>query len=230
MLVLQSPSATFVALRRGGQRRGLRAAPRRCSRSCCSPGRRLRALQLGRGHLHERLRLRRPPRRRLGLPRPAPISGAFAYWLLGGVLHLAVRALGSHGTFRRSRHLLAFAAAPSPARCCSGRSRSRSTAEQGLFDGAAGRRRRGELFEPARLAFALWAAALLVVGVRAVHGWSWARASGGERRAAGARRRARRLLALSRPSRRARAHCRGSACGGRQRGAEALELPSGAIA
>src|ERR1700683_1368404 len=40
------------------------------------------------------------------------ISGAFAYWLLGAVLHGSVRALGSHGSFRRSRHLLAFAAVP----------------------------------------------------------------------------------------------------------------------
>jgi hypothetical protein len=32
------------------------------------------------------------------------------------------------------------------------------------------------VFDGLELAFALWAAALLVIGVRAVHGWTWARA------------------------------------------------------
>src|SRR5918999_3885882 len=35
-----------------------------------------------------------------------------AYWLGGGVLHLVLRGLGASGTYRRTRHLLAFAAAP----------------------------------------------------------------------------------------------------------------------
>ena len=33
----------------------------------------------------------------------------------------------------------------------------------------------GDVFMAVQLGFAAWAAALLLVGVRAVHGWSWAR-------------------------------------------------------
>jgi hypothetical protein len=36
----------------------------------------------------------------------------------------------------------------------------------------------GTVFDVLELAFAVWAAALLVVGVRAVHGWSWWRSLG----------------------------------------------------
>ena len=36
----------------------------------------------------------------------------------------------------------------------------------------------GLAFDLIELAFFVWAAALLVIGVRAVHGWSWARAGG----------------------------------------------------
>jgi len=33
------------------------------------------------------------------------------------------------------------------------------------------------VFDLIELAFFVWAAVLLVIGVRAVHGWTWARAS-----------------------------------------------------
>jgi hypothetical protein len=35
------------------------------------------------------------------------------------------------------------------------------------------------VFDALQLVFALWSLALLVVGVRAVHGWSWSRAAAG---------------------------------------------------
>ena len=34
-----------------------------------------------------------------------------------------------------------------------------------------------DVFDALELGFLLWSAALLVVGVRAVHGWTWARAA-----------------------------------------------------
>jgi len=40
------------------------------------------------------------------------MSGAFAYFVVGWFLYRTVRALGSHGTYRRARHVLAFAAVP----------------------------------------------------------------------------------------------------------------------
>ena len=40
------------------------------------------------------------------------LCGFFLYYVLGKVTHVALRRLGSRGSFRRARHLLAFAAAP----------------------------------------------------------------------------------------------------------------------
>jgi hypothetical protein len=86
------------------------------------------------------------------------ITGAAAYWLFGAVLYWAARALGSLGSYRRSRHVLAFASVPLAI------SLVFSPAGHGVFQW---------LFLP----FAAWSAALLVVGVRAVHGWTWPRAA-----------------------------------------------------
>ena len=40
------------------------------------------------------------------------ISGAFAYFVLGWLLYRVTRALGSHGSIRRCRHVVAFASTP----------------------------------------------------------------------------------------------------------------------
>jgi len=40
------------------------------------------------------------------------LYGGFAYWAFGGFLHGGVKALGSQGSYRRTRHVLAFAATP----------------------------------------------------------------------------------------------------------------------
>jgi hypothetical protein len=105
------------------------------------------------------------------------ISGAFAYWLLGAVLHGAVKALGSHGSFRRSRHLLAFAAVPVVCSLLLWPIKLALYGERLFHSGGSGLGRGGALFSALTVVFAAWAAGLLVVGVRAVHGWSWARAA-----------------------------------------------------
>jgi hypothetical protein len=105
------------------------------------------------------------------------ISGAFIYWLLGAVLYGAVRALGSHGSYRRARHLLAFAAVPVACSLLLWPVELALYGERLFHAGGAGSGRGGTVFGALTLLFAAWAAVLLVVGVRAVHGWSWARAS-----------------------------------------------------
>ena len=105
---------------------------------------------------------------------------AFAgYWLIGGALYLGARGLGGLGDYRRGRHVLAFALAPLalsllvlwPVQLIAfGGDLFR---RGGSDSGAA-----GAVFEALELAFAGWSAALLLVGVRAVHGWSWGRALG----------------------------------------------------
>src|SRR5437667_230397 len=40
------------------------------------------------------------------------IVGVFGYFAIGAILHWSVRGLGSQGTYRRTRNVLAFAAVP----------------------------------------------------------------------------------------------------------------------
>lgn len=175
MLVLQSPSATFVALRQEG------------SDDASDSSETVLAIVLLAGAVYA---LSSSAASHLmndsdydGLVvavwvfLAGAISGAFAYWLLGGVLHLAVRALGSHGSFRRSRHILAFAAVPVALSLLVWLVKIALYRSKVFRDGAAGLGDGGAAFEAASLLFALWAAALLVTGVRAVHGWSWWRAA-----------------------------------------------------
>jgi hypothetical protein len=104
------------------------------------------------------------------------LYGAFGYFAFGALLQGGVKALGSQGGYRRSRHVLAFAAAPIalslvvwPVKLAVyGEALFRS----GGSDHGAGPR----AFDVVELGFLLWSAALLVIGVRAVHGWTWPRA------------------------------------------------------
>ena len=108
----------------------------------------------------------------------AVVAGGFlafaGYFIVGGALYLGARGLGSQGTFRRARHVLAYALAPValslfvvwPLQLAAfgtdvfRRGGSDEGAAATLLDGLA-------------VAFAVWSAVLLVVGVRAVHGWTW---------------------------------------------------------
>lgn len=108
----------------------------------------------------------------------AVVAGGFVafagYFIVGGALYLGVRGMGSQGTFRRARHVLAFALTPValslfvvwPLQLAAfgadvfRRGGSDEGAAATLLDGLA-------------LGFAVWSAVLLVVGVRAVHGWTW---------------------------------------------------------
>ena len=101
------------------------------------------------------------------------------YFVVGGALYLGARGLGSVGSFRRARHVLGFAVAPLalslfllwPVQLALfGSDRFRRS---GSDEGDAGR-----IFDVLELGFATWSAVLLLVGVRAVHGWSWGRSFG----------------------------------------------------
>lgn len=104
------------------------------------------------------------------------LYGAVAYWGLGAVLYVSTRVLGSEGSFRRARHVLAFAAVPVavslvlwPVKLALYGS---SVFHRGGADSGSGAR----VFVVLWIAACVWAATLLVVGVRSVHGWTWARA------------------------------------------------------
>ena len=108
------------------------------------------------------------------------LYGFALYFSVGKVLHVALRRLGSRGSFRRARHLLAFAAAPIalalmiywPVRI--------AVYGSDLFrTGGADGRGAGVVLAWIFYVFVLWALALLVIGVRTVHGWSWGRSLAG---------------------------------------------------
>ena len=104
------------------------------------------------------------------------LYGFGLYLVVGKVFHVALRRLGGRGSFRRARHVLAFAAAPIalalfiywPVRIAL---YGADTFRRGGADGGTA----GTALAWVFYAFLLWALALLVVGVRTVHGWSWRR-------------------------------------------------------
>ncbi|MBD0291274.1 MAG: YIP1 family protein [Thermoleophilia bacterium] len=108
------------------------------------------------------------------------LYGAATYWLGGGAVALGIRAAGGRGSYRQARHILAFAAAPLalsllvllPLRFAAyGADLFRS----GGADETASSR---WAFDALQSGFFLWAAALLVVGVRTVYAWPVVRTLG----------------------------------------------------
>lgn len=104
------------------------------------------------------------------------VYAAVGYFVIGFALHFGTRLLGSEGSFRRERQIVAFAAVPLaasllvllPVRLAlfGGDTFRESGADEGS----------GELVLLAlQLGFVVWSLVLLVVGVRTVHGWSWPR-------------------------------------------------------
>jgi hypothetical protein len=104
------------------------------------------------------------------------LYGALVYWLGGALIHGASHVLGGQGSYRRARHVVAFASAPVALSLLLAWPIGIAAFGGDLFrsggsDGGAG----GTLFFWLTAAFAAWSVALLVVGIRAVHGWTWSR-------------------------------------------------------
>jgi hypothetical protein len=104
------------------------------------------------------------------------ISGAFAYFVLGAFLYGGSRALGSLGTYRRARHVLAFAAVPIALSLVVWPVKLAVYGEDVFRSGGRDHGAGAAAFTGIELAFVAWGALLLLAGVRAVHGWTWARA------------------------------------------------------
>jgi hypothetical protein len=104
------------------------------------------------------------------------IVGGFAYFLLGALLHVGVRALGSQGTYRRSRQVLAFACVPLVLSLVLVPVRLALYGEDVFRSGGSDAGSGAHVFAVLDYGFALWAFGLLVVGIRSVHGWTWRRA------------------------------------------------------
>lgn len=101
--------------------------------------------------------------------------GGFGYWIGGAFLYGAARLLGSEGDFRRSRHVLAFAAVPIALSLVLWPVKLALYGEDWFRSGGRDTGNGAHVFAALDGAFLLWAAVLLVIGVRAVHGWTWGR-------------------------------------------------------
>jgi hypothetical protein len=104
------------------------------------------------------------------------LNGFFGYFILGAILHGGVKAFGSQGSYRRSRHVLAFAAVPIALSLVLWPVKLALYGGDWFHTGGRDTGAGGLAFDLLQLAFFAWAAALLVIGVRAVHGWTWPRA------------------------------------------------------
>jgi hypothetical protein len=101
--------------------------------------------------------------------------GLFAYFALGAALYLGLRAAGSLGSYRRARHLFAFACAPLSLSLVVWPVRLAVYGSDVLRTGGSDRGPGNAVFVVVELAFVAWALALLVVGTRTLHAWTWPR-------------------------------------------------------
>ena len=94
------------------------------------------------------------------------IYGAVGYFVLGGLLDRGVKALGSQGTYRRSRHVLAFAAVPIALSLVLWPVKLAALRRGRLPHRRTRRRHRRPRVRGLLLVFVAWSVVLLVIGVR----------------------------------------------------------------
>jgi hypothetical protein len=101
------------------------------------------------------------------------IYGGAVFWLGGALLHGASHALGGQGSYRRARHVVAFACAPVALSLILVWPIGLAAFGSDLFrSGGSDTGTGGDVLFWSVIGFGVWAAALLVVGIRAVHGWT----------------------------------------------------------
>ena len=105
------------------------------------------------------------------------LYGCAGYWFFGAVLHKAATLLGSQGSFRRNRQILAFASVPVVLSLVLWPIKLAVWGSALFHRGGTDAGTAGQLLGYLWLGFVGWAAVLLVIGVRAVHGWTWGRAA-----------------------------------------------------
>jgi hypothetical protein len=105
------------------------------------------------------------------------LYGTFGYFAFGALLYGGAKVLGSQGSYRRARHVLAFAAVPIALSLLIWPVKLALYGDDVFRSGGRDTGTGAHVFTALGLVFAGWAAILLVAGVRAVHGWTWARAT-----------------------------------------------------
>jgi hypothetical protein len=101
--------------------------------------------------------------------------GLFAYFAVGAALYGGLRAAGTLGSYRRARHLLAFACAPLALSLVLWPVRIAVYGEDVFRTGGSDHGAGNAVFVVLQLGFVAWALALLLVGTRTLHAWTWPR-------------------------------------------------------
>jgi hypothetical protein len=101
---------------------------------------------------------------------------AASYFLVGGLLHAGLRLAGGQGDYRRARHLLAYASVPLALSLLVWPVRIAVYGDDLFRRGGADTGAGNAAFEAIETGFLLWAAILVVVGVRTVERWALGRA------------------------------------------------------
>jgi hypothetical protein len=104
------------------------------------------------------------------------LVGLSNFWLLGGAVYLGARGSGSEWSYRQARHLTGLATAPFVLALVAVWPIRLAVFGSDLFrSGGADAGAGGDAFRALDGVFLAWSVALLAVGVRALHGWSWGR-------------------------------------------------------
>jgi hypothetical protein len=101
--------------------------------------------------------------------------GIAVYFALGVLVLLGMTLVGSLVTYRSARHLLAYAAVPVALSLALWPPRLALHGGDAFREGGGDEGTAGTLLNAATLALALWAAGLLVLGIRAYTGFGWGR-------------------------------------------------------
>jgi hypothetical protein len=104
------------------------------------------------------------------------IYGLAGYFAFGAVVYLGEQLAGSLGSYRRSRHLLAFACAPLALSLFVWPVRLALYGEDNFRTGGSDSGSGGSVFEGIEVAVVVWCVALLALGIREANGWTWPRA------------------------------------------------------
>ena len=105
----------------------------------------------------------------------ALIYGLVGYFAFGALVYIGEQVADGLGSYRRARHILAFACAPLALSLVLWPLRLALYGADNFKSGGSDSGTGGAVFEGIETAVVLWCFALLVLGIRTANGWSWRR-------------------------------------------------------
>ncbi len=102
--------------------------------------------------------------------------GVAGYFALGALTYLGEQLAGSLASYRRSRHVLAFACAPLALSLAVWPVRLVLYGDDNFRSGGSDSGAGGSVFEGIEAAVVVWCVALLALGIKEANGWAWPKA------------------------------------------------------